>query len=264
LQTYPNLEIVISDDASKDDTLKIVESYKEKTDIPIYIHHHQPNGIGANWNYSIEKASGEYIKFLFQDDVLRPTCVEKMVKCIESDARIGMVACKRDFILENNVNTKDINKWISEYDNLQREIPSTSCNHSIILDKKLFKTDTFFRRPLNKIGEPSTYFFKKEIINSVGYFREDLKQILDYEFCYRILKTHKIVILKEKLCQFRLHASQTTQINKGNDSNDYKIYYKLINRDYFWYLNNKKKVSILRSRFPIIDYFFRLKGKLKL
>jgi glycosyltransferase involved in cell wall biosynthesis len=263
-QTYTHLEIVVSDDASRDNTLEIVSSYKDKTKIPIFIYHHKSNGIGANWNNCIKKAKGAYIKFLFQDDILLPTCIEKMVKLIEHDSRIGLVACKRDFIIEKNVNIAETNKWINEYDDLQKGIPCSSINNGIVLDKTLFKSDAFFRRPLNKIGEPSTYFFKKQLISKIGFFSEDLKQILDYEFCYRVLKKYKIAILDEKLCQFRLHRSQATQINKGNDSKDYEIYYKLFNRDYFWYLNNKKKVSILRSRFLIIDYFFRFKGKLKL
>jgi hypothetical protein len=187
-----------------------------------------------------------------------------MVTLIESDSHIGMVACKREFIIEKNMNTIETKKWISEYADLQKDLPAKPNNNVITIDKKLFKSDIFFRRPLNKIGEPSTYMFKKNLVNSIGFFREDLKQILDYEFCYRLLKTHKIAILQEKLCKFRIHSLQATQINKGKDSSDYQVYNKLINRDYFWYLNNKRKIGILRSRFFIVDFFFRLKGKLKM
>ena len=66
-QTYPNLEIIVSDDASIDSTLEIVTSYRDKTEIPIHIYNHQPSSIGANWNNCIKKANGVYMKFLFQD-----------------------------------------------------------------------------------------------------------------------------------------------------------------------------------------------------
>ena len=79
-QTYANLEIIVSDDASKDGTLSIIESYKNKTLIPIHIYNHNPEGIGANWNHSVSKAQGDYIKFLFQDDILEPTCIERMMQ----------------------------------------------------------------------------------------------------------------------------------------------------------------------------------------
>lgn len=99
-QTYPNLEIIVSDDASKDNTLQIVESYISKTEIPINIFKHKPNGIGANWNHTIKQANGEYVKFLFQDDILLPNCITDMVKVMEHHKSVGLVASKREFIVE--------------------------------------------------------------------------------------------------------------------------------------------------------------------
>src|SRR5690606_24488463 len=63
-QTYPHLEIVVSDDASTDATLAIVERFKSKTHIPVSVYHHVPKGIGANWNHCVKQANGAYIKFL--------------------------------------------------------------------------------------------------------------------------------------------------------------------------------------------------------
>ena len=56
-QTYKNIEIIVSDDASKDRTLQIINEITSKTDIPIFIFKHQPNGIGANWNNCIKNAN---------------------------------------------------------------------------------------------------------------------------------------------------------------------------------------------------------------
>ena len=44
-QTYKNLEIIVSDDASKDDTLSIIKNHTSKTQIPIHIFNHKPIGI---------------------------------------------------------------------------------------------------------------------------------------------------------------------------------------------------------------------------
>ena len=79
-QSYPNLEIIVSDDHSRDDTLKIINEFESKTAIPFHIYNHKPDGIGSNWNYCAQKANGEYIKFLFQDDTLEPDCIEKMMQ----------------------------------------------------------------------------------------------------------------------------------------------------------------------------------------
>src|SRR5690606_34276938 len=89
-QSYPNLEIVVSDDASQDGTLALVERFKARTPIPIYVYKHEPQGIGANWNYCVTKAKGAYIKFLFQDDVLEPDCISKMMQFMSS-SKVGLV-----------------------------------------------------------------------------------------------------------------------------------------------------------------------------
>jgi glycosyltransferase involved in cell wall biosynthesis len=63
-QVYKNIEVIISDDNSTDSTLEICNKFKHEVDFPVYIYSHKPSGIGANWNYIIEKANGDFIKFL--------------------------------------------------------------------------------------------------------------------------------------------------------------------------------------------------------
>jgi glycosyltransferase involved in cell wall biosynthesis len=68
-QSYKNIEVIISDDNSNDKTLEICEKFKSEVDFPVYIYNHLPNGIGSNWNNCILKSKGDYIQFLFQDDL---------------------------------------------------------------------------------------------------------------------------------------------------------------------------------------------------
>ncbi|RIA10274.1 glycosyltransferase involved in cell wall biosynthesis [Flavobacteriaceae bacterium MAR_2010_72] len=257
-QSYPNLEIVVSDDASTDATLDIIESYRPKTDIPIYIHYHEPKGIGANWNNTIKKAKGAYIKFLFQDDVLMPNCIETMVAILEQHKNVAIVACKREFIIEPSFLNAETKKWIDVYGDLQQTLRLPVHNDYCLLDKTLFKSEEFFRSPLNKIGEPSTILFRKHFIQKYGYFREDLQQILDYEFCYRVLKKHNIAILQNKLVKFRLHHQQATVINKKRDFEDYTIYNKVIYEQYFWYLNNTMRLYFLKKYNRLVRVFFKV------
>jgi len=98
-QTYPPLEIVIVDDQSTDDTLKIAQSFRDPR---LRIEENSRNlGIVGNRNQSIKHTKGDYIKFLFQDDILYPTCVEKMVQIIEAHENVGLVFSPRDILLEN-------------------------------------------------------------------------------------------------------------------------------------------------------------------
>ncbi|MEN3322524.1 glycosyltransferase family 2 protein [Mariniflexile soesokkakense] len=260
-QTYPNLEIIVSDDASNDDTLSIIESYISKTRIPVKIYNHAPKGIGANWNYCIDKANGEYIKFLFQDDLLEPTCIDKMMKVLETDNSIKIVLSKRNILVDESFKSNKTKQWIEMYGDLQSNLNLKSENGISIIDKKIFKLSAFLIEPLNKFGEPSVILFKKDLIKEIGKFREDLIQILDFEFCNRALLKYKAALINEKLVTFRLHLEQTTNKNEGKIS-DLQKFDVIVYNQYFWLLNNKTKMKLLKKHSFIMKILVTIKRKL--
>jgi len=255
-QTYKNLEIIVSDDASTDGTLEIVHFFTEKTYIPIRVVQHTPKGIGANWNNCIKHANGVFIKLLFQDDVLLPTCIEEMVAVFRQHPNLGLVACKRDFIMEGEI-TEEIKDWINKYKNLQVQFEKGGA--ITLIDESLFARKDFLDSPMNKIGEPPTVLFKKSILQQVGDFDENLKQILDYVFYYRILKVHPIAIINKPLVKFRIHNEQATNLNRYKKIKDYEIYKKILYKEFFPLLHpsHKKKLALKFSKIA------RLKKKLK-
>ena len=81
-QTYKNIEIIITDDLSSDDTENIIKSYHDER-IKYFVNT-QRSGLAGNWNESLKKSSGEFIKILCQDDLLMPDAVEKQVNALNS------------------------------------------------------------------------------------------------------------------------------------------------------------------------------------
>jgi glycosyltransferase involved in cell wall biosynthesis len=254
-QTYRPLEIVVSDDVSKDATLEIIKLFQSKTDIPIHIFTHQPAGIGANWNHCIKKSKGEYIKFLFQDDILESSCIEKMVEVAVKNKNIGMVYCKRDFLLDTT--DKKNSEWVKLYSHLH-----LSWKKIFIIDRvankgtDLLKDENLFNFPENKIGEPTAVLLKKEVFDKVGYFSEVLKQTLDIEFWYRLMKKYDVVYIDEKLLSFRLHNNQATFINAKNELNETEIFYYSIFQKLFWYLHFKTQMKLF-YKFNIFRKFLK-------
>ncbi|SDB22193.1 Glycosyltransferase involved in cell wall bisynthesis [Flavobacteriaceae bacterium MAR_2010_188] len=253
-QNFPNLEIIVSDDASTDSTLEIVEDFKNKSKIPIYIFHHKPNGIGANWNNCIKKANGEYIKFLFQDDILESECVKEMFRIYYLN-NIDLLCCKREFKVERSFISNDSESWINTYRNLQETLDLEWKDDLAIIDKSIFKSSKLLSSPINKFGEPSVMFFKKSLIDRIGYFKEDLNQVLDYELCYRILIQGNIGISKKELVKFRLHSQQATVKNKSNEIyvRDHEILRKLLYSEYLELLNPELKKQLRRSYNPLVS-----------
>lgn len=91
-QTYPEFEIIAVDDASKDESVKVLEAYSKKDNRLSYfsIEH---GGASCARNAGIPKATGEYIQFVDADDDLDPQYLEKMVNLIESTGS-DMAICR--------------------------------------------------------------------------------------------------------------------------------------------------------------------------
>lgn len=80
-QTYQDLEILISDDGSTDNSLEIINSYAEK-DSRIKVFAHKNKGVGWSFNRLLEMATGDYIAQIDSDDYYAPNMIEVLVgKC---------------------------------------------------------------------------------------------------------------------------------------------------------------------------------------
>ena len=74
-QKYENIELVVVDDCSKDDTVEIVRSVRDPR---VRLVRNEKNlGMTGNWNKCLAEARGEYIKLICADDVLYEDSIEK-------------------------------------------------------------------------------------------------------------------------------------------------------------------------------------------
>lgn len=89
-QSYPNIEIVVSDNASTDSTWQICQELARSDPRIVLIRNEVNLGPVRNWMKGIEKATGDYCKILFSDDCLVPDCLEKMVPKL-ADPHVGFV-----------------------------------------------------------------------------------------------------------------------------------------------------------------------------
>lgn len=99
-QTYNDIECIIVDDYTDDDSInrcnRLIEDYRGP--ISFHVHHHSENrGLSAARNTGIEVSSGTYLYFLDGDDVITPFCIEKMVSLAEKYPGVELVhgeACR--------------------------------------------------------------------------------------------------------------------------------------------------------------------------
>jgi len=256
-QTYHNLEIVISDDASKDDTLIIVESFMAKTPIPIRIYPHKQKGIGANWNHCVQQAKGEYIKFLFQDDVLVPDCITQMVAMAEAHPKVGLVYSKRKFLYE--VLTPKLEDFMAYYGPLHTYWTDFEVREGVLSGRSYLKDRQFLNSPKNKIGEPTNVLLRCECFKTIGYFSEDLQQALDSDYWYRVMAHYDVGFIDANLAYFRLHDAQASQLNKQREIPDTRLVYKRYYNYLYAYLHPKNKWKLLKLYHPFFKSLLKLK-----
>lgn len=210
-QTYPHIEIIFSDDASTDKTVEIAKLFKEKSSVNFNIIIHKQYGLVHNWNFCVSQAKGKYIKFLFQDDLLEPDCVEQMVKLAEQNEHIGLVFSPRGMILAEGADSDPGCMGVyQECGNLHKAwsyLKPIQSGQELLLDPNLIKD------PINKIGEPSSVLIRKQVFDKVGLFDSSLYQLIDVDMWFRIMSHYKIGFVDKTLSHFRIHPQQQTRTN---------------------------------------------------
>ena len=101
-QTYRNLEIVVLDDNSPDETLAVVGKFPDSR--IRYLRNPLNLGPQGNWNRCLELATGKYFKLLPHDDLLSRDCIENQVRILEADTheKIALVFGARKIIKPDN------------------------------------------------------------------------------------------------------------------------------------------------------------------
>jgi glycosyltransferase involved in cell wall biosynthesis len=206
-QTHTDIELLICDDASEDDTLRIAKEYATR-DPRIKIHcNKQRLGLAGNWNRCIELSAGEWVKFLFQDDYLESTCLERLLSlCLQHAC--DFAACERHLVFEPDVS--------GEFKRVFQEYVKENCltnrfpNQANVINGDEFAQHAARYPHYNCIGEPTAVIFRRSLVQRFGYFNVNLNQLTDWEYWMRLGIHTGVGYIPDKLATFRLHEGATS------------------------------------------------------
>ncbi len=211
-QDFDDLEIVLSDSGSTDGTLEILDSFKSQSRFPVRRLPPPGPGMVVNWNHCIDRASGRYLKFLFQDDILAPDCVSRMVALADEDPSIGMVFSPRELLMDDDARRHPFCcKMEQESGHVHRgwkRLDRLQAGRLLLADPGLVT-----HGPLNKIGEPSNVLLRRDTLKRVGNFNPRLRQVVDLEMWWRIMGQSNVGFIDAPLASFRVHPQQMSVAN---------------------------------------------------
>lgn len=205
---WDRCELVVCDDGSDDDTVAIARSFAAEH--PRVRVEQNPTRLGlvGNWNRVIEHGAGNWIKFLFQDDLLAPDCVARMLEAAADQP--ALVVCGRQFEFASGTPeaTKD---YLQRLPDLRAKFGEGDDGGGVpaaaVCEALLDHPGT------NLFGEPPTVMVHRQRIGRYGGFRDALIQLCDLEFVARVGCAEGLVYVPAPLATFRVHGGAASATN---------------------------------------------------
>ena len=205
-QTHAALEVVVVDDCSTDESASIVAEYRSRHVSLRYFRNDRNLGLVGNWNRCVELAAHDWIKFVFQDDTIAPTCIERLMEHASDPP--ALITCRRDFIFDESVteafreiylhNRKRIDAFFAGGDHLS----PLECQRAALE-----------RFGSNMFGEPTTVMLHRSFFDRFGWFREGMINSCDLEYWVRVSIHTGAYYVAESLAHFRVHGAAMSAQN---------------------------------------------------
>lgn len=199
-QTYGHLEVVVSDDSPGGEVEDIVGRLAGADARVRYLHNETPFGYPGNFVHLFSLAGGAYVKFLNDDDLLHPTCVERLVHGLRQRPDATLVTSHRQPIdAEGNP--------LPDNSHTERPVAGDSILDGVSVVNMMLTTG------LNFVGEPTTALFRKRDLADV---RPHILSVggnpytwnIDVAMWVNLLSKGDLVYLVDTLSYSRLHPQQ--------------------------------------------------------
>lgn len=249
-QTYPNIELIVADDASPDNSVEIFNEWLTQHNYPAKRNFHKKNtGLATVLNECVEMVTGKYVKLIAADDFLHPQSIEKCVQKLEEiGEEYGMVFTDVFAVDEESNPANDIGDY----------------NTAGLVDRMVFRRNLKKRNQIAALSVLMRYTALKE----TGPYRVGML-VEDYHKWLQINQKYYIAYIPQKLCYYRLHDSNISKTRAARiEVEDFYLKIKYDeDGDNQYYINDRIQwqysQNILRSedllREAFLSYPFRNK-----
>lgn len=198
-QTYTDIELIISDDASIDKSVEVAKEWLSKNASRFkrvqLITVSSNTGVSANCNRGIQAAKSDWIKFIAGDDILLPNCIEDNMAFVARNKNASVIFSQVE-LYKNHFKKESFLAIIPA------RYPSNIMN-------PLFTSQDQFKRLLvsDRINFTPSYFFNKKAILSVGGYDEQNKLIEDYPMWLKLTQAgNRLFFFEKPTVGYRQHS----------------------------------------------------------
>lgn len=209
-QIHQNLELIIIDDCSSDNSWDVIQGLAKKDERIKTIRHELNQGASKSRNDGLRRAKGDFIGFCDADDIWESRKLSRQINLLEENPDYDVVYCDTIIIDENGSPT---GQRFSEL----FPVPKATSGW-------LFR-ELIVRNFINL----QSVLMRKECVHSVGYFDEDIKWVEDWWYWVRLSRHHRFLYSREPLAKYRVHGRSTNLVQKrGCCANRFKVYHRIL------------------------------------
>ncbi len=212
-QSYTDLELIIVDDCSSDDSWEIMCGLAQQDTRVKPIRHAQNGGASKSRNDGLRASKGEFLGFCDSDDIWKPEKLSIQMSILQRRPECDVTYCDALFIDEAG---RPSGKRFSE----EFPVPGTGCG------------DLFDQLVFRNFINMQTVLMRRACVEQSGYFDEGIKWVEDWWYWLKVSRNHNYFYSAEPLAKYRVHGKSTgvTQ-RRGYAENRCKVYWRLLRED---------------------------------
>jgi glycosyltransferase involved in cell wall biosynthesis len=201
-QTHQNLEIIVVNDGSTDNTDDVVRRYSNRIS---YISK-QNGGLPSARNAGLDEVKGDYVLFLDADDHLPRDSIAKRVQFLEANSDVDIAVCRSKNFVNSPRADFQVRNWPLE------------------------KNDFDVHLAHFNIAPPHAFLSRKSACDAIGYFDNGLKACEDYDYWVRAIANSLSIKRSPGLVYYRRHAKSMSANNKNQWTHDLILHNRVFSR----------------------------------
>lgn len=213
-QTYRDIEVIILDDASTDDSLAVIEPFIADPRVRLLRNERNSGSTFRQWNRGVREASGEFVWFAESDDYADPRLLERLLNMLDAHPRCGMACCESWYVYADDE-------------------PATRTNQSHLPENARWRQDYVAdgRRECaehlvvhNTMPNASAIVFRRALYEQVGGADETMRLCGDWMLWVKLLAISDLAHVGDALNYYRCNTAAVRKKNFASPATQAEVY----------------------------------------